>query len=89
MERSEESPLEILKLGQPIRYSEFDNIEQWLYKFLCLRSTEATTLNQPAPNVNQCQLYAVNKNTLFASTKVSDKFLDILISLFLQSHYKN
>lgn len=41
------------------------------------------------PHPNECELYLVNKDTLFSYNKSSEKFLKKLYSLFVSSHYKN
>lgn len=41
------------------------------------------------PHPSECQLYLVNKDTLFSYNKSSEKFLKKVYSLFVASHYKN
>ncbi|ETO27670.1 hypothetical protein RFI_09460 [Reticulomyxa filosa] len=41
------------------------------------------------PDPNQCELYCVNRDTLFSYNKVSEYFLQKLMSLYVSSHYKN
>lgn len=41
------------------------------------------------PHPNDCDLYMVNRDTLFSYKKQTEKFLFNLMSLFISSHYKN
>lgn len=41
------------------------------------------------PHPNDCELYLVNRDTLFSYKKATEKFLYNLMSLFISSHYKN
>lgn len=41
------------------------------------------------PHPSECQLYLVNKDTLFSYNKSAEKFLRKVYSLFVASHYKN
>lgn len=41
------------------------------------------------PHPSECQLYLVNKDTLFSFNKSSERFLKKVYSLFVASHYKN
>ncbi len=40
------------------------------------------------PVPSQCELYAVNRDTLFSYNKVSELFLQKLMALYVASHYK-
>lgn len=77
-------PMEI-----PIRYGLSDPIETWLHSLLCLDITDQTGLVNSPPNLDQCKLYIVNKETLFSYKKSSEIFLKKIWSLFVTSHYKN
>ena len=76
-------------MEEPIRYGREDPIEAWLYDLLCLRATTAPALKSGLPHPNDCDLYLVNKDTLFSYNKSSEAFLGKLMSLFVSSHYKN
>jgi len=76
-------------LNDPIRYSLDDPIEKWLYDLLCLDATEPESLRNGLPHPNDCELFLVNRETLFAYHKATEKFLFRLMSLFVSSHYKN
>lgn len=41
------------------------------------------------PHPDRCELYAVDRDTLFSHHKVSEVFLQRIMSLFVSSHYKN
>jgi len=80
--------LKELKLEQAIRYADNDPIEAWLNKLLCLDAIEEDTLLS-FPEPEECELYLINRDTLFSYHKASESFLKKLISLFASSHYKN
>ena len=85
-----------LQLNESIRYAPGDQVEKWLNDLLCLNCC------QPSPNSmnfflkgtgcpvpDACDLYYVNRDTLFSYHKVSEIFLQRLMSLYVASHYKN
>lgn len=41
------------------------------------------------PHPNDCELYCINRDTLFSYKKPTEKFLFNIMSLFISSHYKN
>ena len=79
-----------LKLEEPIRYAAGDPVEKWLNMLLCM---DAATIVPPlvfgCPHPSQCQLYYVNRDTLFSFHKQSEEFLQRVMALFVSSHYKN
>ena len=83
-----------IKLEIPIRYGPDDAIEKWLNSLLCLDST-LSTLNSSSlrtkgtPHPSSCDLYGVNRDTLFSYHQISEVFLQKLMALFVSSHYKN
>jgi len=82
--------LKEVALETPIRYARGDPVERWLHEVLCLDAQIAdhrivTTL----PAVNTCQLYQVDRDTLFAYHKVSEAFLQRVMALYTAAHYKN
>ncbi|KAI9099827.1 GNAT acetyltransferase 2-domain-containing protein [Phlyctochytrium arcticum] len=87
--------LKELKLEEPIRYAAGDPVEAWLYRVLCLDCCEPSsslTLNRmPAgcPHPSKCDLYYVNRDTLFSFHAVSEAFLQKMMALYVASHYKN
>ncbi|EGG03283.1 uncharacterized protein MELLADRAFT_49560 [Melampsora larici-populina 98AG31] len=83
--------LKEIKLEEPIRYSEGDGVEKWLNELLCLdvqTSTSSKTL-QGCPHPSKCELYYVNRDTLFSYHPASEAFLRRMMSLYVASHYKN
>lgn len=79
-----------MTLDEPIRYGVNDPIESWLNDLLCLKATEEVDqLKSGCPHPNQCDLYYVNRDTLFSYHTSSEKFLRKLMSIFVSSHYKN
>lgn len=79
-----------LVLNEPIRYSVNDPVESWLTGLLCLDATIAElpwTAGCPVPE--DCQLYYINRDTLFSYHKTSEAFLHQLMALYVASHYKN
>ena len=82
--------LKEFKLEEPIRYAPNDPVEKWLNALLCLDvSTIGTKLLSTCPHPSDCQLFIVNRDTLFSYHKASEAFLQRLMSLFVSSHYKN
>lgn len=84
-----------IQLNESIRYAPGDCIEKWLNDLLCLNCCQLNTSNSyflkgsgtPVPDA--CELYYVNRDTLFSYHKVSEMFLQRLMSLYVSSHYKN
>lgn len=74
---------------EPIRYSNNDPIEKWLYDLLILNGTNVNKLTHGLPHPNNCSLYMVNRDTLFSYKTSTEQFLFNLMSLFIGSHYKN
>ena len=65
-----------LKLEVPIRYSSGDKVEGWLHKLLCLDATEHTpVLKGGCPHPSECDLYYVERDTLFSHHKAAEDFL--------------
>eukprot|EP01127_Copromyxa_protea_P002844 TRINITY_DN12778_c0_g1_i1.p1 TRINITY_DN12778_c0_g1~~TRINITY_DN12778_c0_g1_i1.p1 ORF type:complete len:1030 (+),score=308.71 TRINITY_DN12778_c0_g1_i1:16-3105(+) len=75
-------------LRDPIRYSNGDTVEQWLNQLLCLDCTETEEIKS-LPHPDKCQLFYVDRDTLFSYHKVSEVFLQRVMSLYVSSHYKN
>ncbi|AQZ13919.1 KRE33 (YNL132W) [Zygosaccharomyces parabailii] len=79
-------------LDEPIRYSRGDPVEKWLNKLLCL---DVTLMKNPrfaakgTPHPSQCNLFQVNRDTLFSYHPVSESFLEKMMALYVASHYKN
>lgn len=82
-----------ITLSEPIRYASGDAVEKWLNRLLCLDATlpQRSSLTTPGgtPHPSQCQLLAVNRDTLFSFHPVSERFLQSMLSLYVASHYKN
>ena len=79
-----------MSLEEPIRYGKNDPIESWLNELLCLDCTQATdSLKWGFPHPTNCDLYYVNRDTLFSYHSSSETFLSKLMTIFVSSHYKN
>ena len=79
-----------VSLDEPIRYGINDPIEKWLNGLLCLDATQnVDTLRWGFPHPSQCELYFVNRDTLFSYHASSEQFLNKLMTIFVSSHYKN
>ncbi|OAD62367.1 N-acetyltransferase 10 [Eufriesea mexicana] len=78
-----------LTLEESIRYKPGDSIEQWLCDLLCLNATINTPMLLGCPPPDICQLYYINRDTLFSYHKASELFLQKLVALYVASHYKN
>ncbi|CAG8521951.1 6254_t:CDS:10 [Diversispora eburnea] len=78
-----------IKLEEPIRYGPEDLVEKWLNKLLCLDANIISKNIQGCPHPQQCELYYVNRDTLFSFHPVSETFLQRMMALYVASHYKN
>ncbi|PRP80602.1 hypothetical protein PROFUN_11545 [Planoprotostelium fungivorum] len=92
-EQSEKSKtgrmLREVELTEPIRYAQGDPIEKWLNDLLCLDASQVQKIPTGFPHPDECELYYVNRDTLFSYHKASESFLQRLVALFVSSHYKN
>ncbi|XP_012286930.1 RNA cytidine acetyltransferase [Orussus abietinus] len=78
-----------LTLEESIRYKPGDSVEQWLTELLCLDATIHAPILSGCPPPDTCQLYYINRDTLFSYHKASELFLQRLVALYVASHYKN
>ncbi|EGV60662.1 N-acetyltransferase 10 [Yamadazyma tenuis] len=79
-------------LDEPIRYAPGDPVEKWLNKLLCLDVTlnkNSKFATKGTPHPSQCNLFYVNRDTLFSYHPVSEAFLEKMMALYVASHYKN
>lgn len=77
-------------LQEPIRYASGDPVERWLNDLLCLDAAEHTPpLPSRLPHPDECDLYYVERDTLFSGHKASEAFLQRCMSLYVASHYRN
>lgn len=76
-------------LEESIRYKAGDDVEQWLTKLLCLDSTAIAPIMSGCPPPDKCDLYYINRDTLFCYHRASEEFLQRLVALYVASHYKN
>lgn len=82
--------LKEIQLDEPIRYGNNDPIESWLTGLLCLDATKSVVeLSKGFPHPNQCDLYFVNRDTLFSYHQATEGFLNKIMNIFVSSHYKN
>lgn len=77
-----------VELNEPIRYAEGDPVEAWLNKLLCLDAT-ITPVAKGCPHPSACELFMVNRDTLFSYHPTSEAFLQRMMALYVASHYKN
>jgi N-acetyltransferase 10 len=78
-----------IQLDEPIRYSSGDNVEKWLNSVLCLDATVVSRSSHGTPHPSQCELFYVNRDTLFSYHPASEVFLQRMMALYVASHYKN
>ena len=76
-------------LEESIRYKPGDAAEGWLNRLLCLDASSAPAIGSGCPLPQDCDLYYVNRDTLFSYHKASEAFLQRIVSIFVSSHYKN
>lgn len=70
--------------ARPHRYASGDPVESWLHNLLCLDA--ATHLPQPPaklPHPDGCELYCVERDTLFSFHKASEAFLQRVRGAFM------
>jgi N-acetyltransferase 10 len=90
LRESSGASLKELKLDEPIRYSAGDPVEKWLNSLLCLDiPLTVKNLAGQCPHPEACELYALNRDTLFSFHKASEAFLQRMMTLYVASHYKN
>jgi len=75
-------------LTNSIRYADGDAIEQWLYDLLCLDVADLPPLTGGTPDPASCDLYYINRDTLFSYDRSAETFLKHLVNLYVSSHYK-
>ncbi|KAM9220824.1 RNA cytidine acetyltransferase isoform 2-T2 [Dugong dugon] len=78
-----------VSLQESIRYAPGDAVEKWLNDLLCLDCLNITRIVSGCPLPEACELYFVNRDTLFCYHKASEIFLQRLMALYVASHYKN
>jgi N-acetyltransferase 10 len=78
-----------IKLEEPIRYSLGDKVEKWLNTVLCLDATVVSKNVQGCPHPPSCELFYVDRDTLFSYHPASELFLQRMMALYVASHYKN
>ncbi|KAK9949849.1 hypothetical protein M0R45_005360 [Rubus argutus] len=78
-----------IELKESIRYASCDPIESWLGGLLCLDITNSIPKLNGLPAPSECDLYYVNRDTLFSYHKDSELFLQRMMALYVASHYKN
>ncbi|KAK9670526.1 hypothetical protein RND81_13G207500 [Saponaria officinalis] len=78
-----------IELSESIRYGSGDPIESWLNGLLCLDVANYIPNISRLPPPGECDLFYVNRDTLFSYHKDSELFLQRMMALFVASHYKN
>ncbi|KAK7247503.1 hypothetical protein RIF29_42386 [Crotalaria pallida] len=78
-----------IELSESIRYASGDPIESWLNTLLCLDVSNAIPHISRLPPPSECDLYYVNRDTLFSYHRDSELFLQRMMALYVASHYKN
>ncbi|KAL5228273.1 hypothetical protein ABZP36_016538 [Zizania latifolia] len=78
-----------IELNESIRYASGDPIESWLNELLCLDLANSIPNISRLPHPKECDLYYVNRDTLFSYHKESELFLQRMMALYVASHYKN
>lgn len=78
-----------VELSESIRYAPNDPIESWLNGLLCLDVASYIPSIASLPDPDKCQLYYVNRDTLFSYHRESEVFLQRMMALYVASHYKN
>lgn len=82
--------LKEVTLEEPIRYGPGDPVELWLMDLLCLNAADHIPRVPPVlPHPDDCELFYVERDTLFSGHRVTEIALQRMISLYVASHYKN
>ncbi|KAJ3429381.1 RNA cytidine acetyltransferase [Anaeramoeba flamelloides] len=63
--------------------------KKWLNDLLCLDAVVPERSGTKCPVPESCELYYVNRDTLFSYHKATELFLRQMIALYVSSHYKN
>lgn len=77
-----------LNLNESIRYADKDPVEKWLNGLLCLDASVIPRMSSGCPAPQTCDLYYVNRDTLFSYHKAAEGFLHRIMALYVSSHYK-
>ena len=79
-----------VKLSEPIRYASGDPLEKWLHGLLCLDASDHVPKPPPVlPHPDECELYYVERDTLFSYHSATEEFLQRMMALYIASHYRN
>jgi tRNA(Met) C34 N-acetyltransferase TmcA len=79
-----------VSLEEPIRYGDEDEVEKWLMNLLCLNAADYVPRVPPVlPHPDDCELFYVERDTLFSGHRVTEIALQRMMSLYVASHYKN
>ncbi len=81
-------------MNESIRYANGDLIEKLLNDLLCLNCcqqviTPELRLKRACPIPESCDLYYIDRDALFSYHKISELFLQRLMSVLNENHYKN
>uniref|UniRef100_A0A914HDX2 RNA cytidine acetyltransferase n=1 Tax=Globodera rostochiensis TaxID=31243 RepID=A0A914HDX2_GLORO len=74
-----------LTLEESIRYAINDPVEDWLNRTLCLNSQNLPNSVAGTPAPESCELYFVNRDSLFSFHKAAEVFLTNLMSIYVVS----
>jgi len=77
-----------IKLEEPIRYASKDPVEKWLNQLLCLDANVVPRVASGCPHPSKCELFYVNRDTLFSYHPAAESFLQRIIAIYVSSHYK-
>lgn len=90
LQRRHGKQLREISLSEPIRYGPNDPVESWLNSLLCLGAQEhLPRLVHALPPPEECELFAVNRDTLFSCHQAAESFLQQTMALYASSHYRN
>ena len=79
-----------ITLEEPLRYGANDPVEKWMNQLLCLDvSNSQTRLVSSMPAPRDCELFCVNRDSLFSYHSLSEMLLQRIWGLYTSAHYKN
>ncbi|XP_015791858.1 RNA cytidine acetyltransferase [Tetranychus urticae] len=90
LRRLSSNPLEEFTLSDPVLFSKKDSVEKWLNKSLCLdwvNSEKDDKDNFGCPAPEECQLFYINRETLFSYHKLPETLLQKLMNIYFASDY--
>lgn len=78
-----------IELKEPIRYSESDPVERWLFDILLLDAEPAPVDEKILEKMDKAKLIEINPNKYFLEGGKYEEFMRSLIGILTTAHYRN